>query len=259
MPADRLALDAALDRLDAVFTEPPALSGPLRGCEMCWSDERLAALGGPPAEVPAKLVWEFVHEDVDHLDHDDQYPILWRRLAPRALRGIAAGEHDLDMQFGIKLGDYGGKLHTWPEPERAAVTDVLDALLRSHVVRYPDSDVFDVICGLEGTSGETASWLDRLDDSPEVDAGLLLIALDTAWWALWQTFVEFRGAPTTHEGIAAWLTAPVFAARLERHLAVHPDCRNALQTALAVADLRAPERAVEDGAWGAAAARCAHP
>lgn len=174
MPDDRLALDAALAHLDTVFTDPPPLSGPVRGCGMCWSDEDLAALGGPPADVSEN-------------------------------------------------GDLDG-----------------------------------VVYGLESTSGSIAPWLDRLDDLPEVDAGLFVFALDVAWWSLWQTFLESRSALTSQEQFAAWLTGPTFAARLKRHLAAYPDCRNALDTAAAVADLRSPEAAVEDGRWGAALEGCGH-
>src|ERR1043165_7085230 len=98
MPDD---LATALDRLDVVFADPPALTAPVRGCGYCWDDEDLAALGAPPAEGPERGVRLFVSEVVDHLEFDDQYTILWRRLAPRALRRIAAGEHDLDMNYGI--------------------------------------------------------------------------------------------------------------------------------------------------------------
>lgn len=132
---------------------------------------------------------------------------------------------------------------------------MLDALLRFHVVRYPDGDLDSVVYGLASTSGAVTPWLDHLDDSPEVDAGLFVFALDMAWWSLWQTFLESRGGLISGEQVTAWLTGPAFTARLKRHLAAHPNCRNALDTAAAVADLRSPKAAVEDGAAGAEPSR----
>ncbi|MEV0649710.1 hypothetical protein AB0I28_31085 [Phytomonospora sp. NPDC050363] len=258
--ARRADLDAALDRLDLVFTDPPPLPEPVRGCGYCWRDGELAALGLPPGKVPEEILRQFVDEVVDHLDFDDQYPILWRRLAPRILRRIAAGEHRWSTRYGIKLGEYGAKLSTWPAPEREAVVDVLHALLAEHAGRYPHGGFSDVLDGLINASGEAASWLDRLDQVAGIESELIMFGLDFADQKLWGHGSNGPAAFSAPEEelVAEWLVGAGFGRRLEGHLAAYPDCVNARFAAAAVAELRAPEEAVEGVRWYAVEYCCVH-
>ncbi|MGJ3560105.1 hypothetical protein ACR6C2_21900 [Streptomyces sp. INA 01156] len=48
-------------------------------------ESELRMLGGDPAAVPDDVLGSFMREVASHWDKD-QYPLLWRRLMPRALR-----------------------------------------------------------------------------------------------------------------------------------------------------------------------------
>ena len=74
----------ALAGADRVFASPPALGRPVSGCTYCTPESDLRLLGGDPAAVPDDVLGAFMRETVGHWD-EDQYPVLWRRLLPRAL------------------------------------------------------------------------------------------------------------------------------------------------------------------------------
>ncbi|GAA3097069.1 hypothetical protein GCM10017687_04640 [Streptomyces echinatus] len=118
-----------LAEADRVFSSPPELDRPVGGCTYCTPESELRILGGDPAAVPDDLLGHFMREVVSHWEAD-QYPVLWRRLMPRALRywGPDGASADPSAEIG-RLGQHGAKLADWPAPERAVVEKALRALL----------------------------------------------------------------------------------------------------------------------------------
>lgn len=228
----------ALARMDEVFASPPGLDNPVMGCTYCMAESELPTLGGDPAAVPDELLGHFMREVVDHWD-PDQYPILWRRLMPRAVRAWGPGGRSTELALEIgRLGRHGAGLADWPAPERAAVEDVFRALAAIAVTDgRPAWDITDLIEGIAGATDGPQPWLAYIAglSGPEADAGLVRLAVDWAADLLWDDFHFwwYDGDPRV---IADWLVTQhdrigAFAAR-------HPRCKNAADAVTAVDHLR---------------------
>ncbi|MFG2128718.1 hypothetical protein ACGFNV_13110 [Streptomyces sp. NPDC048751] len=230
----------ALAEADRVFASPPELDRPVHGCTYCTAESELVMLGGDPAAVPDDLLGHFMREVVSHWD-EDQYPVLWRRLMPRALRYWAPEGDCVDPSRELgHLGQDGARLVDWPAPERAAVERAFRALLALALVdgRSP-SDIVDLLEGISHATGDIQPWLAYLAGlpGPEADAGLVRLGLDWATELLWEEF-EFSwwydGDPQV---IAAWL--PTQRARVAAFAARHPRCKTAADALIALDSLQA--------------------
>jgi hypothetical protein len=69
--------------------------------------------------VPDALLARFAGKVTDHWSQE-QYPLLWRRFAPRILRLVAAEDSEPDRLLR-GLYDYVGRFGEWPAAERTAV------------------------------------------------------------------------------------------------------------------------------------------
>ncbi|WP_307825129.1 hypothetical protein [Streptomyces sp. M2CJ-2] len=225
----------ALAEVDRVFASPPALDRPVAGCTYCTPESELRMLGGDPAAVPDDVLGPFMREVVGHWDKD-QYPLLWRRLMPRALRYWGPEGHDVDPSGELgHLGGHGAVLADWPAPERAAVERAFRALLAVALVDgRPAEAVTDLVEGIAHATGDLWPWLNHLAalPGPEADAGLVRLAFDWATDLLWDDFQFwwwYDGDPQT---IAAWL--PTQRPRIADFATRHPRCKTASDTLIAI-------------------------
>ncbi|GAA2407253.1 hypothetical protein GCM10010420_39160 [Streptomyces glaucosporus] len=223
VPGPRALWREALAGADRAFTPPPALRGPVRGCAFCRPEEELLLLGGAPDAVPDDLFLHFMHKTPGHW-MPDQYPVLWRRLMPRALRhwGPDGGSFDHARELS-RLGPHGADLPTWPEDERTAVERAFRALLTTALTGggspYPATELVEgIACATDGPE----PWLEHLARLPGPDADTGLVRLARRWTDdLLRDDLRFwwydDGAPRV---IAEWL--PTLRPRLARIAARHP-------------------------------------
>ncbi|MFE9170523.1 hypothetical protein ACFYNZ_13515 [Streptomyces kebangsaanensis] len=234
----------ALAQVDDVFAPPPTLDRPVRGCTRCTPESELRVLGGDPSAVPDDLLGHFMREVVDHWDAD-QYPVLWRRLIPRALRAWGtAGQSvdlasvDLALELG-RLGRDGARLVDWPAPERTAVEQALRALVAIAVADGRSAgEVAELVEGTAAATGGLEPWLGYIAGlfGPEADAGLVRLAVDWGTDLLWEDFRFswwYDGDPRT---VADWLVTQH--GRVEAFAIQHPRCKNAADALVAIARLR---------------------
>ncbi|OEV02053.1 hypothetical protein AN217_01925 [Streptomyces qinglanensis] len=230
----------AVAEADRVFASPPALDRPVDGCTYCTPESELHILGGEPAAVPDDLLGHFLREVPSHWEAD-QYPVLWRRLMPRALRYWGPDGHGADPSEELgHLGRLGAGFADWPAPERAAAEQAFRALLAIALVDgRPPSDLTQLVEGIAHATEGVEPWLAHLAglSGPAADAGLVRLALDWATELLWEEF-EFTW---WHEGdpqvVAAWL--PTQRPRIAAFARRHPRCKTAADALIAVDRLRA--------------------
>ncbi|MEU5511600.1 hypothetical protein [Streptomyces fungicidicus] len=230
----------ALAEADRVFADPPALGRPVDGCTYCTPESDLRLLGGDPGAVPEDVLGHFLRETASHWE-SDQYPVLWRRLLPRALRHWGPGGEGSDPALELgHLGRHGAGLTDWPAPERAAVERAFSALLALALTgdRLP-GDITGLVEGIAHAKGELEPWLDHLAalPGPAADAGLVRLAFDWATDLLWEDFAFtwwYDGDPGL---VAAWL--PTQRPRVAAFAARHPRCKTASDALIAIDLLRA--------------------
>lgn len=146
----------ALAEVDGAFTTPPALDRPVWGCTHCTPESELRLLGGDPALVSDDLLGHFIREVASHWA-EDQYPVLWRRFIPRALRLWGPDGDGADPSYEIgRLGSGGARLADWPVAERAAVEGAFRALLTVAVTSGRPHDWCTEL--IEGIAHATGAW-----------------------------------------------------------------------------------------------------
>ncbi|MFE2988685.1 hypothetical protein [Streptomyces sp. NPDC059262] len=219
----------ALAEVDAVFASPPALDRPVWGCTHCTPESELLLLGGDPDLVSDDLLGHFMRETASHWA-EDQYPVLWRRFIPRALRMWGPDGDGTDPSYEIgRLGAGGARLVDWPEAERLAVERAFRALLTLAVTTSgrPLEWCTDLVEGIANATGSIDPWLDHISGltGPEADAGVVRLAVGWSVELLWEE-LEFTwwydGDP---QAIARWL--PTLRPRVADFAARHPRCKNA--------------------------------
>ncbi|MEV7021770.1 hypothetical protein [Kitasatospora sp. NPDC093558] len=152
-------LSVALDALDAAvapFAEQPFTSG---GCGHCHSDEDLAALAGPARLVPEDLLALVAIETPGHWD---DFPGLYRRLAPRIVRGVIAGTLPVDHAW-IASWLVRARWQDWPAAERTALDAVWSAWWTAVLAEHPGT-VRSATVALETVAvatGGLGRWLDE--------------------------------------------------------------------------------------------------
>ncbi|MEU7241836.1 hypothetical protein [Streptomyces sparsogenes] len=230
----------ALAEADRVFANPPNLDRPVYGCTHCTPEPDLRLLGGEPAAVPDEVLGDFMREVAGHWDKD-QYPLLWRRLMPRALRYWAPDGTDIDPAREIgHLGRDGADFTTWPAPERAAVEQAFRALLTLALIDGRSlGDLTDLVEGIAHATGDLLPWLDHLAavPGPQADAGLVRLAFDWATDLLWEDFRFWSWHDGDPQTIATWL--PTQRPRIAAFATRHPRCKTAADTLIALDHLRA--------------------
>jgi hypothetical protein len=230
----------ALAEADRVFASPPRLDRPVDGCTYCTPESELSILGGDPAAVSDDLLGRFLREVPSHWEAD-QYPVLWRRLMPRALRYWGPEGHDVDPAGEIgHLGPHGARLAAWPAPERAAVEQAFRALLAVAVIDgRPASDIADLLEGIAHATGELEPWLEHIAglSGSTADAGLVRLCFDWATDFLWEEFQFTWWYDGDPQAIAAWL--PTQRARIAAFATRHPRCKTASDALIAVDRLQA--------------------
>ncbi|WP_157876001.1 hypothetical protein [Peterkaempfera griseoplana] len=212
----------------------------MSGCIRCIPESELRLLGGDPAEVPEDLLGHFMREVVDHWDAD-QYPLLWRRLMPRALRAWGPGGHSTDPALELgHLARHGAGLQGWPTPERSAVEQAFRALLAIALTDgRPVGEITDLMEGIAHATGGLEPWLSHIAglSGPQADAGLLRLALCWATELLWEElgFAWWDDGDT--QTIADWL--PTQRSRIAVFAARHPRCKTAKDALIAIDRLHA--------------------
>ncbi|MFI5533635.1 hypothetical protein ACIA8O_34375 [Kitasatospora sp. NPDC051853] len=130
----------------------------LEACGHCCTAADLAALAGPPAAVPDRLLATVVIRSPGHWS---DHPALIRRLTPRLMRAV------LTDSLGVDEGSVGTRFRQagwerWPEPERSALLGLwrawFDLALRHHPAPIAVSSVLNLLAAATGT---LVPWLDR--------------------------------------------------------------------------------------------------
>ncbi|MFG2093834.1 hypothetical protein [Streptomyces sp. NPDC048612] len=225
----------ALAEVDEVFASPPELDGPVDGCTYCTPESELRVLGGDPADVPDDLLGYFMREVAGHWD-EDQYPVLWRRFLPRALRRWGPDGDGTDPSDSMgHLGRHGAQLADWPAAEREAVERAFRALLHIAVTDgRPYREITDLMEGIAHATGSLEPWLDHIARlaGPEADAGVVRLAFGWATELLWQELKFTWWDDGDPQLIAAWL--PTLRARIAAFAVQHPRCKNASDALTAI-------------------------
>ncbi|MCX5086231.1 hypothetical protein [Streptomyces sp. NBC_00401] len=233
----------ALAEVDGAFTTPPALDRPVWGCTHCTPESELRLLGDDPALVSDDLLGHFIREVASHWA-EDQYPVLWRRFIPRALRLWGPDGDGADPSYEIgRLGSGGARLADWPVAERAAVEGAFRALLTVAVTSgRPHDWCTELIEGIAHATGGLDPWLDHIHGlaGPEADAGVVRLARGWALELLWgeMDFIWWYDGDPQH--IARWL--PSLRPRIEAFAARHPRCKNASDALIGLDALEAGAR-----------------
>ncbi|MFJ9913417.1 hypothetical protein [Actinacidiphila glaucinigra] len=233
----------ALAEADRIFASPPGLDRPVEGCTFCASESDLIALGGDPWAVPDDVLTHFMGEVVDHWDAD-QYPILWRRLMPRALRHWGPeGSCTEPSRELSRLGQYGAGLLDWPAAERAAVEQAFQALLNVAVSdgRSP-SDIRDLVEGIANATDGLEPWLEYIAELPGPAGDASLVRLAVAWGTdlLWEDFEFWWWHEGDPRSVADWLVTQ--RPRIASFAARNPRCKNAADALIAISHL-------QEGSW----------
>ncbi|MFE1786359.1 hypothetical protein ACFW9F_28250 [Streptomyces sp. NPDC059506] len=131
MPSPRQQLLAALDAMDRAFaSEEPS---PVTGCTHCYDRQDLTALSGPVHLVPDGLVSSVAARTPGHWD---DFPRLYRRLAPRIVRPVVTGRLHVDEDLiASRLVQAGWT--TWDAPLADALRDVWSAWWRATLHTCP--------------------------------------------------------------------------------------------------------------------------
>jgi hypothetical protein len=237
----RLRLDNALHAVDEAFADEPDV-GPVRGCTYCYRESELALLGGEPRLVPDSLVREFAEEVLDHWE-EQQYGLLWRRLAPRIIRLLVSNEPGIDVGRLLRgLGPHGAGFHGWPAQQRSAILDALGAALDSALIDgRPPADVVDLLGAVSHVDHDSTPWTDRLDSltGPYADAGLVRAVCYWAIELLWEDAPHWWWNPDDPIALGTrWLCSAPVRDRIQQFAELHPLCKTAKDALLAIDTLQ---------------------
>ncbi|WP_033219474.1 hypothetical protein [Kitasatospora phosalacinea] len=141
-------LHHALDALDRTARPGPVVDG----CGHCYTPEELAALAGPPALVPERLLHSAAMKFPDHWV---DFPTLYRRLAPRLLRKLTTRTLAVDGRL-IASRLVAADWTSWHRAE--LVRDVLDAWWPA-TLDDPTANAADVLETLAVATGTATPWL----------------------------------------------------------------------------------------------------
>lgn len=166
----QLRLDAALEKLTAVFRGAVAAPDEVQ-CTCHWgSAEELALLKVPDVELEPELLrraWQAAY-------WNDRGAVL-RRVLPQLAPDLADRESESFRSMDdIGLAFARARWSEWPPQQVAAVREFMDAFwIRSLVT--PDGQAGDVLAFCVEASGELSPWLDVWEalDHPAADRNLV--------------------------------------------------------------------------------------
>ncbi|MFD7639332.1 hypothetical protein ACFV4P_01630 [Kitasatospora sp. NPDC059795] len=154
MTTSQQRLHHTLDALDTAARRAERPGPPVRGCEHCWDPEDFALLSGPAALVPDRLLHRAAAKSTDLWE---DFPALYRRLAPRILRQLTTGRMRVDGPL-IASRLLAADWRAWPHADR--VVDVLDAWWSAALDRPdPLPDVAEVLETTATATGSLTRWL----------------------------------------------------------------------------------------------------
>ncbi|MFJ5925052.1 hypothetical protein ACIQF6_20855 [Kitasatospora sp. NPDC092948] len=153
-------LHHALDALDTAGRSSQP-GPPVHACEHCWSDRDFALLAGPATLLPNGLLHSAAAKTPASWD---DFPTLYRRLAPRILRQLTTGRLAVDGPL-IASRLLAADWREWPHAGQVA--DVLDAWWSAALDRpAPTPDVPEVLETVATATGTLAPWLHTWANTP---------------------------------------------------------------------------------------------
>ncbi|MEW2611245.1 hypothetical protein AB0937_13750 [Streptomyces sp. NPDC047880] len=169
MSSHQQQLMTALDALDRVIaTEGPF---PVSGCTYCYGAEDLAELSGPLDRISGDLVSAVAAEVPSHWD---DFPRLYRRLAPRIVRSAVTGRLHVDENL-IASRLLAAGWTTWEAPLAQALRDVWNAWWAATLHTSPSPvSVRATLSLITVATGTLRPWLDiwTTTRTPAADAQL---------------------------------------------------------------------------------------
>ena len=161
------SLQPAADQLVAAFASVRP-SSVVPHCPHCVSDADLAALAGPPADVPPEVVSRFIRKVGTTWGSTDDL----RRLTPRIL--TLAADHRLNVSRSLVFQQLRtARWSEWPQPEAEAIGRFLLAEF-TRLLRVPPRPAHvahrwlaQVSTGVDDLSGFLTVWHDSMGPLPE--------------------------------------------------------------------------------------------
>jgi hypothetical protein len=148
-------LATALDALDRAFASEEPF--PVSGCTYCYGDEGLAELSGPLDLITDDLLCAVAAEVPSHWD---DFPRLYRRLAPRIVRSAVTGRLHVDENL-IASRLVAAEWTTWDAPLAGALHDVWAAWWHATLHSSPGPvSVRDTLSLITVATGALRPWLD---------------------------------------------------------------------------------------------------
>ncbi|MGW0857931.1 hypothetical protein [Streptomyces sp. NPDC002690] len=124
-------LTATLDALDRAFASEVPF--PVTGCMYCYDERDFTELSGPLHLMTDDVVSSVAAKVPDHWE---DFPRLYRRLAPRIIRLLVTGELHIDEELiASRLVQAGWT--TWDSPLTEALRDVWSAWWQSTLHTHP--------------------------------------------------------------------------------------------------------------------------
>ncbi|MFF4340583.1 hypothetical protein ACFY00_11665 [Kitasatospora sp. NPDC001540] len=190
-------LHHALDALGRTARPGPAVDG----CGHCYTDEQLAVLSGPPDLIPDRLLHSVAAKNPDHWD---DFPTLYRRLAPRVLRQLTTGTLHIDSPL-IASRLVAADWTSWHRAE--LVRDVLDAWWPV-ALADPGASAADVLETLAVATGTVTPWLTAWSETRTPTSERHLIRTIDDWLyfnRLPDLRLGFYGELPVGPEVAAWI------------------------------------------------------
>ncbi|MFJ4814623.1 hypothetical protein [Streptomyces sp. NPDC088801] len=160
MSRHRQQLATALDALDRAF----ASEGPfaVTGCTHCYGDQDLAALSGPLDLIADDLLSAVAAEVPSHWD---DFPRLYRRLAPRIVRLAVTGRLHVDENL-IASRLVAAGWTTWDAPLTSALHEVWAAWWQAALHARPGPvSIREILSLITVATGALRPWLDIWTDT----------------------------------------------------------------------------------------------
>lgn len=165
----------ALDALDRAFASEEPF--PVGGCTYCYGEEGLAQLSRPLHLIPDDMVSAAAGEVPSHWD---DFPRLYRRLVPRIIRPLVAGQfHGSSELIASRLVEAGWS--SWDAPLANALRNVWTAWWQATLHTHPSPvTIRDTLSLITVATDSLRPWLDiwTATRTPAADAHLADLMAD---------------------------------------------------------------------------------